>query len=391
MDAVRASHGESVLMARHVLILGAGASQPFSAPLMSDFLDVARSLYAAGQVNDAKDSYARVFRAISRLQLVHSKAELDFNNLEAVFTAFEMADVIKRFPNERPEAIETLIDDLKVVIVRTLEERITFGYRHHRVRTSETHERPECRISAASEHLSFFNEAGLMGSVMGKNGTLAILTFNYDLLFDMAIMDAGLKVDYGLTEAAEVKVPSVPLLKLHGSLNWAWNIKPGAEAIAPVYLPLYFKEHPAVREPSSKPEPIQISRNLPASAALQHGVGLFHKVPFIVPPSWNKMGAYRAIAQVWSRAAAELTEAHSIYILGFSLPHTDTFFRHLYALGTVGDTLLKRFWVFNPDPSREEAFRSLLGPGARGRFEFDRMLDRRNPPLVRIAQAIRAD
>lgn len=36
----------------------------------------------------------------------------------------------------------------------------------------------------------------------------------------------------------------------------------------------------------------------------------------------------------------------------------------------MGDTLLKRFWAYNPDPSREEVFRRLLGPGARHRYPF---------------------
>lgn len=56
--------------------------------------------------------------------------------------------------------------------------------------------------------------------------------------------------------------------------------------------------------------------------------------------------------------------------LMYSLPSTDSFFRQLYALGTVGPIPLKRFWVFDIDPTREEVFRKLLGPGARERFRF---------------------
>jgi hypothetical protein len=70
------------------------------------------------------------------------------------------------------------------------------------------------------------------------------------------------------------------------------------------------------------------------------------------------------------RAALELRDAENIYVIGFSLPTTDEFFRYLYGLGTVGDTILQRFWVVDPDPSGavEQRFRGLLGPGAEERF-----------------------
>jgi len=41
-------------------------------------------------------------------------------------------------------------------------------------------------------------------------------------------------------------------------------------------------------------------------------------------------------------------------------------------LGTVGETPLKRFWVFDPDESGEveNRYRILLGPGALARFDY---------------------
>jgi len=77
-------------MADTVIILGAGASKQGGAPLMHDFLDVARDLLSADKVGDARKSFETVFRGISALQQVHSKSELDILNLESVFAAFEM-------------------------------------------------------------------------------------------------------------------------------------------------------------------------------------------------------------------------------------------------------------------------------------------------------------
>jgi hypothetical protein len=74
---------------------------------------------------------------------------------------------------------------------------------------------------------------------------------------------------------------------------------------------------------------------------------------------------------VWRSAAKELAEAEDILVIGFSLPSTDSFFNHLYALGTEGASIIRRFWVFNPDATGavENRFRGMLGFGANSRFK----------------------
>jgi hypothetical protein len=96
------------------------------------------------------------------------------------------------------------------------------------------------------------------------------------------------------------------------------------------------------------------------------------KEPFLVPPTWHKEDYHRSISRVWSRAASELAEAKNIFVIGYSLPQSDAFFRYLYALGTVSQIPLKRFWVFNPDDSGEvkSRFDDLLGPAAKARFKY---------------------
>ena len=69
-----------------------------------------------------------------------------------------------------------------------------------------------------------------------------------------------------------------------------------------------------------------------------------------------------------------LSEAEHIIVIGYSLPDTDQFFRYLYALGTVGATRLKRFWIVNPDKTIEERFSTLLGPLAQQRIRVDNVM-----------------
>jgi len=94
--------------------------------------------------------------------------------------------------------------------------------------------------------------------------------------------------------------------------------------------------------------------------------------PVIVPPTWNKADSHRSLSRVWSRGALELSQAENIIVIGYSMPETDAFFRYLYALGTVGPVMLKRFWVFDPDTTGavEKRFENLLGHGAKPRFKY---------------------
>lgn len=68
----------------------------------------------------------------------------------------------------------------------------------------------------------------------------------------------------------------------------------------------------------------------------------------------NKEGYCGQLQSVWARAAKELSEALEIYVVGYSYPRSDAFFRYLYALGTVGGPVLRKFWVFDAAPDRGE-------------------------------------
>ena len=91
-----------------------------------------------------------------------------------------------------------------------------------------------------------------------------------------------------------------------------------------------------------------------------------------MPPTWNKADYHKALSHVWVRATTELEEAEHIFIIGYSLPESDAFFRLLYAIGTVSKKTLKHIWVYNPsqDSGVQDRFERLLGPGARARFKY---------------------
>ncbi len=160
----------------------------------------------------------------------------------------------------------------------------------------------------------------------------------------------------------------VNLLKLHGSLNWAVCTDSGA--VHPLKLQEYFLKY-RHNYPGSD------TCTIPIGSQLQHYYSNFTTVkvnaePVIVPPSWNKADNHQLLSKIWGTAARELENAEYIFIIGYSLPETDAFFRLLYGLGTVGDKPLKKVIIYNPDESGviENRFRNMMGPGALARFEY---------------------
>ena len=111
-----------ISMANTVFLLGAGASKRAGAPLMGEFLDVARDLWRTRHANTP--AFSTVFAGISHLQQVHSKAKLDIHNVESVFAAFEMSKTLGRFADYTRQQIDELVASMREVIVHTLDATI---------------------------------------------------------------------------------------------------------------------------------------------------------------------------------------------------------------------------------------------------------------------------
>lgn len=333
-------------MAKNVVILGAGASKEFGAPVMNNFLGASHKIWEQRPKCDHWDCFDRVFKALSKLRAVHSKSSIDLNNIESILTTFELSSLLGTFPGIDAARIEQLIDDLKWVIVETLQLKMLYS------RTNVLVTKPL--------HINHFFEAIRQDAL-----DVAFLTFNYDLLLEVAAYTAGLGVDYGISEEPDDNYSRlIPIIKLHGSLNWSTV----GDEVVPLYLSEFYEATPDNAIPMFRKDmssfPLRIADNLASKIRGSDGV------PVIVPPSWNKFRSYSSISGVWARAAKELSEATAIYIAGYSLPETDSFFKQLYALGTHGDTWLKRIRVYNPDESRGPTFKAMLGPSATDAYEF---------------------
>jgi len=318
---------------------------------MSDFLDIATSLRRSGRAGAYESQFDTVFEAIGALQLVHSKARLDILNIESVFAAFEFAQIIKSFCGYDPANIATLPDAARALITQTIEETVRFPLDHG-------------SPQAPPPYPAFAELVFGLREWCRPAHDVVVVTFNYDFALDFAFRSIRPGVDYGLDER-RTHADALPLLKLHGSISWAEC------SVDRAIVTQSFGDFMAGKSIAGMSGSLKIDFST-HFRSLSHCGNRVNAQPILVPPTWNKSSYHGVLASVWATAARELAAADNIFVIGYSLPDTDVFFRYLYALGTVGKHPLERFWVFDPDDTGavHKRFLSLLGPGAEQRFRF---------------------
>jgi len=344
-------------MSKYVFILGAGASAHAGVPMMAEFLDRAREVYEDDLRAEWKEDFDLVFSILTELQSVHSKAQLDLSNIETVFTTFELGQTIQKLPGVKEQNFARAIHSLKIVILRTIENTM-------RIRISGG------RLSASKDYEEFASMLIVLREKSGSWDDISIITFNYDVGVEVALALRGIPYDYCLSTP---RLEVTKLLKLHGSTNWG-KLVGAARLIAYPMEKLLGPLHSlAAQLASVGPRGIKLGLDAGFQDLVERAAGEeAEETPVFVPPGLFKTEYQGAMRRVWQQAAMELEEAEEVIIVGYSLPSTDLFFKHLFALGTAGPKFIRRFAVFNPENSGDVKgrFSSLLGPGVLNRFGY---------------------
>lgn len=340
-------------MSEIVFILGAGASKEAGAPIMGNFFVKAEELLRNNKTGVYKEDFKRIFEARAKLQNVHSKSQLlELDNIESVFAAFEMGMILNRLPEMTEDDVKLLKLSIRRLIFKTLEQTVVFPVRDGGMF-------PHDCYNSFAKLIKKLNDDG-------RKKRCSVITFNYDIALDYALNWNLIPADYCLDESKSQGYTK--LMKLHGSLNWTKCTNPECQTIIPWEFKDFFSKF-------NYPPFLDTQGVILDFASLLAGSHLIHcnknveSEPFIVPPIWNKVQYYQLLSKVWSQAALELSDAENIFVSGFSLTASDLFFRELYTLGTVGKSLIKRFWVFDPNYTIvEDKYKELLGPGVRKAF-----------------------
>lgn len=336
-------------MSETIFILGAGASAHCGTPLMYNFLKEAKKLRPS--VRRADDPFVRVFEAINKLNAVHSKGKLDTDNIEDVYSAFEMGQLIGRLPGITDiKQINGLTSDIKKVIGYTLENSTKLKGTY-----------------CFDAYIALVNIIVCLIERIPQS--FSVITFNYDLGLDHTFYqnpNISLTPDYGLDDLTVKDKYLVTYLKLHGSINFGKCSNQSCAKIKP-YRKLKYEDTFHILR--SDDRVFRIMSDLQSQKCPVCNQP-WEDNPVIIPPTWEKTTRHMQIAPIWRKAAEELQDARRIFIIGYSLPETDWFFNYFFGLSIDLETDLEGLYIYDVNPKVEERFKNMLGPGLSKRLYF---------------------
>jgi hypothetical protein len=381
---------------RIVFVLGAGASVEAGCPLLNDFFRIGGGLFATGKLGDFAEDWSVVEQVRNVLSRGSSRATVDINNLESVFSAVEMMDTL---------GIEKMVldldgDQLKKHFVKGIAGVLMASLKFPIKAKPEIPPRvtPEGDHISAAEcnfdlgiplgYASFTNLLSRLLSSDAQYG-ITIVTFNYDIALEAALSIAGIAFSYGLP-GVEKPESRVTILKLHGSVNW---MSPRATDVEHIRSSLdaddTFKEDTALNrslawatmiQTFSVSEMLKIPKGeytirdtvtIPLSSYICDDIattGYEDYLPLIVPPAESKLESRRRMSALWFDAHNAMINAETFIISGYSMPPTDQFFRHLYSLSGIIGEVVNGFWVFDKSKDTIDRFQDLVGGQAKQKF-----------------------
>ena len=332
--------------AKIVYVLGAGFSSVRGLPGIQNFTMSLRDAHPWLAAQGRSREVAAVEKVIAyRLQSAAAayRVPIDLENIEELFS---LADAGK----------DVLSKDIRIAIAATLDfcaadnPEPTTSFRLDKSTSIPHHWSKDPRDGASYRvpTYEFFLQA-MLGRWCESDSKTAIVTFNYDCLVEHALSRLEVPFQYGFRPQRPGRTSGqpfllkhsegVPLLKLHGSVNWMRaGGRSGALEIADDY------------------------------AAVLAAAG----VPEIVPPTWRKLFG-RELVDVWKVALDEFKSATRIVVLGFSIPETDLHFKYLLAAGLRENVSLREIVFVDRNPQWIET---------RARALFGNDLDRR--PAIRV-------
>jgi hypothetical protein len=318
----------------NVYILGAGFSKEAGAPLVNDFLDIARDIYHDPNSkldSEEREMFRQVFEFKKRVSQSREKFIIDLDDIEQLFGLIEMSHRLEQKEDVRGAMVYVIAKTLQIAIENHRKRpTIKFGFPAEFGSIHPSMIR-DVRLDSPNVYTTdIYNFFALLlsGRYDRKSRSNTVITFNYDLVLDHALLSLKAGPKYGLpddqTDDGTLGEQGVHLLKLHGSTNWA---------ICPACKFVHVAGSKFTGDPSG-------FRERGCTKCRKNNLRLL-----LVPPSWDKSDYRDVMRPIWQRAVDALKSATRICVIGYSMPPTDTFFKFLLTLGLAENHQLYRFVV----------------------------------------------
>lgn len=320
---------------RIVLFLGAGASKDAGYPVMDEFLDNLKNLYANPSVS-SRNTRNHAFEALLAyrqvLRTVRDYARSDFDNIETLYSTAEMYALA--CPNEtisvmgKPLPAKELPD--------MIAEAIWEVYRYvGDIRQAPKGSGPLTQLLERIESKA----TGRRANELIRR--ITVITTNYDLVAERSVYASNISCTYGSSsfrsflEGLVGREGGLKVLKLHGSINWFAD-SDGVICDATMTRAQSGDRSSTFLLPKVQLPDYEIERE---------------RIPFIVPPTFSKRADQPLLKEIWTEAVQDLCKARFIGFVGYSFPRTDTFVNHLLNVGLQHNSDLRAVVIVNPDAS----------------------------------------
>ncbi len=321
----------------NVYILGAGFSREAGLPLMTDFLHKIRNKFedpSSNLSNHLQKDYEIVLDYRNGLRACRDYIQVDLDNIETLFSLIAI-DCIYDHPDNinKLRSIRRVIADI-VSSENTKPSKANFLVSRRGLDTKAENALGKSFLASPPPGRSFNLDkeipvdaytffTAMLGNITTSNAwhKNTIITFNYDTIIEDRATTLGVPIDYGFKSPDESN--SVKLLKLHGSINW--------------------------KRDSVSDEPQILTE------------GELNDDPLILPPTWQK-NPEKWLQKTWSEALSSISEATNIVIIGYSMPETDSYFKHLITSGLSKNRGVHKLVVIDKSESVVEKYKALFSP-----------------------------
>lgn len=297
---------------RVVYILGTGFSAPLGLPVMSNFLEKSKDMFALAP--DRYGNFANVFKTINGMYKSKGYYTADLFNIEEILSILEMSEQLGH-EDEKSSFVQYIVDVIQHFTPQLTTPEITGAW------TNRIFGRGNREKNIQNQYGYFVS--CLLNLAVSRNGQgdffcnpsgdkrrealYSVITLNYDMVLENFVSYLG---EYfgaddriGFSQEVDADHRHTPLAKLHGSAHT--NV--------------------------------------------------------IVPPTWNK-GLNEQIRPAWRLAFKLLSEANHVRIIGYSLPVADAYVKYLLKAAIIHCEHLKSIDVLclDGDGSVEKRYEEFI-------------------------------
>ncbi len=352
-----------------VVFLGAGFTHDLELPIMSNFNSASDREYdgITADVNKNKKATPRlkkagkIFQKFQKYSLnVSEFMNIDINNMEDVFCLADIIEGTSISSNPISEVdnlrINEIITDIRLWLWKIFQQCPPINNK---------------RLTAQNNVYKYKKFFQFLIDEHKKNTNISIITTNYDLMPEFFINELKGKCTYNIQHRCkEWKVlkdstrkfvgvddnGSIPIYKLHGSVNYFFNGNGNKDIVNIVIDKLNAKARVGN---SIGPKTEKIFANRPSLFPMDAIFELKKSnsgqipTPAIIPPMYSKIESMKWLKSIWNNSLTAIRNAKIIVFIGYSFPQSDGFMKSFFQSALIGRKNQKPPIIINLDKNKD--------------------------------------